>query len=349
MIEHSGLVAVLGRSNAGKSTLVNALVGHKVAIVSPRVQTTRSRIMGVLHGPGMQMVFVDTPGMHTARTRLGEFMVKQAWGGLDGIDACLLVVDATMGFGEMEHDILRRMIRTRMPIFCAVNKTDAVSRQALFDVLATTPGDAFCEVVPISALAGDNLDLLRDLLCQAMPEGPAYFPEEYYTDQPQRRMAAELIREAALNLLRDEIPHGIGVDITKIEDRREEPEAQESAEKESAARANAAQERVGHENAAREPIAKGNTAHEPAARQNTAKPQRPHRPFVRVEANLLVERPTHKGMVIGAGGSMLRQIGTQARQGLEELFGAQTHLQLYVRVQPNWRESVGLLREMEYE
>nr|MDD6336081.1 GTPase Era [bacterium] len=215
-MEHSGFIAVLGRSNAGKSTLVNRLVGQKVAIVSPKVQTTRSRLMGIYHGDGVQAVFLDTPGVHTAKNRLGRFMMQEAWGALEGCELALVLVDATRGILEEEETLFARVKALKTPVFCAVNKCDAVSREGLIDVLARLPGEVFADIFPISARTGEGVPALSQALYAALPEGPAYFPKDMYTDQPERRMAAEIIREQALLHLREEVPHGIGVEIEKI-------------------------------------------------------------------------------------------------------------------------------------
>jgi len=291
----SGFAAVVGRTNAGKSTLINALLGEKVAIVSPRVQTTRNRILGVLHRPGAQLVFVDTPGLHQSRNRLSDYMMRQAYGSLEGADAAVLLVDATRGWGEWEDDIAERLQKSKLPLICAVNKTDLVTKDALADVLCLIP-DIFQEIFPISAANGDQLPALCDALFALLPEGPQYFPDDMVTDQPLRRMAAELIREQALLLLRDELPHGVGVSVAKIE--------------------------------------------EPAADAE--------RPITRINADLFVERQSHKGMVIGKGGAMLKSIGTTARPALENLFGTQVYLELYVKVVSDWRNKPSVLRDLEY-
>jgi len=291
---HSGMVAVVGRSNVGKSTLVNALVGHKVAIVSDKVQTTRSRIMGVLHAPSGQAVFLDTPGLFNPRNRLGEYMVKQIWRSLDGIDLGTLVLDMTAPtpWGEWEETLYSALKRTKAPVLVLANKIDALPADKLAAKLTLLPmSPDFC----LSALTGDGLPALTDAILSRLPEGPAYFPEDSYCDQPVRVLCAEFIREAALQRLRDELPHGIGVEVARI--------TQNDGDK----------------------------------------------ALTTVEADIHVETNSHKRMVVGAGGSMIKAIGTAARGQLELLFDQQVLLKLFVRVTENWRNSAAALRELEYK
>ena len=211
----SGFATLIGRPNVGKSTLMNSFVGEKVAIVSNKPQTTRNRIMGVASGEGWQMVFLDTPGLHTPRTRLGEYMVKAANDALDGIDALIVMVDG--GFvGNMDREILQKMAQTRVKKALVVNKIDTIPRAALASLLATFNDAPYDAVVPVSARNGDGMDELRRLLVSFLPEGPRYFPEDMMTDQPERVLCAEIIREKALRNLRDEVPHGIGVEMQSM-------------------------------------------------------------------------------------------------------------------------------------
>ncbi len=218
---HSGFIAIVGRPNVGKSTLMNALIGDKVAIVSNKPQTTRNRIMGIANGQDWQIVFLDTPGLHTPRTKLGEYMVKAAHDALDGIDALVVMVEAG-AVGGHDRAIIEQMGKMNVPKVLAVNKVDAVSRESLAPLLATLNGAPYDAIIPISALRGANLDALREALVSRLPEGPRYFPEDMITDQPERLICAEIIREKALKYLTDEVPHGIGVEmqaITKLSDR----------------------------------------------------------------------------------------------------------------------------------
>lgn len=212
----SGFIAILGRPNVGKSTLMNALIGEKVAIVSNKPQTTRGRIMGIANGEGWQMVFLDTPGLHTPRTKLGEHMVRAAKDALNGIDALVVMLDAG-AVGAQDRAILEQMAEMQIPKVLAVNKMDSVKREALVPLLETLHDAKYDEVIPISAQNGTNMERLKALLIGFLPEGPRYFPEDMITDQPERLICAEIIREKALRNLREEVPHGIGVEMMSIE------------------------------------------------------------------------------------------------------------------------------------
>ena len=212
---HSGFVAILGRPNVGKSSLMNRFVGEKVAIVSNHPQTTRSKLLGVATGEDWQIVFVDTPGLHRPRTRLGEYMMKSAADAREGVDAVLVVVDGQF-IGAGDRAVIDDVAQMKCPKFLAVNKTDLVTPEKLMPQLATLNDCGFDTIVSVSAKRGDNVDDLLRLLVAAMPEGPKYFPDDMITDQPERVMCAEIIREKALNSLRDEIPHGVGVEMLEI-------------------------------------------------------------------------------------------------------------------------------------
>lgn len=212
---HSGFVAILGRPNVGKSSLMNRFVGEKVAIVSNHPQTTRSKLLGVATGEDWQIVFVDTPGLHRPRTRLGEYMMKSAADAREGVDAVLVVVDG-QHIGAGDRAVIDDVAQMKCPKFLAVNKTDLVTPEKLMPQLATLNDCGFDTIVSVSAKRGDNVDDLLRLLVAAMPEGPKYFPDDMITDQPERVMCAEIIREKALNSLRDEIPHGVGVEMLEI-------------------------------------------------------------------------------------------------------------------------------------
>ena len=212
----SGFVAILGRPNVGKSSLMNRFVGEKVAIISNHPQTTRNKLLGVATGDGWQIVFVDTPGLHKPRTKLGEYMMKSANDAREGVDAVLCVVDGQhIGAGDMA--VIRDIAQMKCPKFLAVNKTDIVPKEKLFPQLAQLHETGFDEIVSTSARTGENVDVLMKLLIDAMPEGPKYFPDDMITDQPERVMCAEIIREKALRNLRDEVPHGIGVEMLQIQ------------------------------------------------------------------------------------------------------------------------------------
>ncbi|MBR4081563.1 MAG: GTPase Era [Clostridia bacterium] len=208
----SGFITIVGRPNVGKSTLMNALVGEKVAIVSNRPQTTRNRIMGVMSRPGWQMVFLDTPGIHNPRTKLGEYMMQSVREAMDGMDGVLVLVDATQ-VGEHDRKIVADMAGKKVPKVLALNKIDLVQPEKLLGLIASFAELGYDAIVPISAKTGDGLDALTDALVKGLPEGPQYFPEDMMTDQPERLICAEMIREKALLHLRDEVPHGIGVEM----------------------------------------------------------------------------------------------------------------------------------------
>ena len=288
----SGFVAIMGRPNVGKSSLMNRFVGEKVAIVSNHPQTTRSKLLGVATGEDWQIVFVDTPGLHTPRTKLGEFMMKSAQDAKEGVDAVLAVVDGQR-IGKGDLAVLADLSRMQCPKFLAVNKIDVVTPEKLMPQLATLNDCRFDSVFSVSARRGDNVDALRQALIAAMPEGPKYFPDDMITDQPERVMCAEIIREKALNNLRDEIPHGVGVDILQIK-------------------------KIGDN-------------------------------LTEIHADLYCERASHKSIIIGKQGAMLRKIGSEARVDIEKLMGTKIMLRLWVKVREDWRNRAGDLRTLGYE
>ena len=209
---HSGFVTIVGRPNVGKSTLMNALVGEKVAIVSNRPQTTRNRIMGVMTRPECQIVFLDTPGIHNPRTRLGEYMMQSVRDAMDGMDGMLVLVDATQ-VGEQDRKIVQEMSSQKVPKILALNKIDLLPKEKLLALMESFAQCGYDEIIPISAKTGDGVEELAAALMARLPEGPKYFPDDMMTDQPERQICAEMIREKALLHLRDEVPHGIGVEM----------------------------------------------------------------------------------------------------------------------------------------
>ena len=288
----SGFVAILGRPNVGKSSLMNRFVGEKVAIISNHPQTTRNKLLGVATQEDWQIVFVDTPGLHRPRTKLGEFMMKSASDAREGVDAVLCVVDGQrIGSGDMA--IIQDISAMNCPKFLAVNKTDIVTKEKLMPQLAQLNECGFDQIVSCSARTGENVDVLLQLLVDAMPEGPKYFPDDMITDQPERLMCAEIIREKALNNLRDEIPHGIGVEMLQI--KQVSPTLTE------------------------------------------------------IHANVYCERASHKSIIIGKQGAMLRTIGSEARADIERLLGTKVMLKLWVKVREDWRNRAGDLRALGYE
>ena len=294
MTHQSAFIAVVGRPNAGKSTLVNRIVGEKVAIVSKKPQTTRNRISGVLSGRDYQMVFVDTPGVHDPKNRLGEYMVKTAFDATRDVEAVLFLVDANRGVTEADIEILGRLIKGGLPVVAAVNKTDKAGKQKSLEAVNALQEAGQEQVLQISAKMGDGVDELVAALKQYLVPGPRYYPDDEYTDQPERVIAAEMIREKALQLLEEEVPHGIGVMV----------------------------ERVGY---------------------------REDKDITDVSAVIICERESHKGIVVGKGGKMIKRIGTEARKDLEMLFGTRGFLELFVKVKENWRASARTMRELGYE
>ena len=285
----SGFIAVIGRPNVGKSTLINSLIGQKIAIMSDKPQTTRNRILCILTRPEAQIVFLDTPGIHKPKHKLGEYMVKAAEGTLKEVDAIFFVVDATEKMGPGEYYILERLQATAKPVILVVNKLDLIEKEQVLPIISHyTDKYPFVGVVPISAKEETNLDALIEEVEKYLPEGPQYYPEDMVTDQPERLIVAELVREKALQLTRDEVPHAIAVDVDEMK-----------------ARDN------------------GDTY---------------------IRATIYVERDSQKGILIGAKGSMLKEIGKLARVDIEMLLGTRVFLDLWVKVKKDWRDRDSVLR-----
>jgi GTP-binding protein Era len=285
----SGFIAVIGRPNVGKSTLINTLIGQKIAIMSDKPQTTRNRILCILTRPEAQIVFLDTPGIHKPKHKLGEYMVKAAEGTLKEVDAIFFVVDATEKMGPGEYYILERLQATAKPVILVVNKLDLIEKEQVLPIISHyTDKYPFVGVVPISAKEETNLDALIEEVEKYLPEGPQYYPEDMVTDQPERLIVAELVREKALQLTRDEVPHAIAVDVDEMK-----------------ARDN------------------GDTY---------------------IRATIYVERDSQKGILIGAKGSMLKEIGKLARADIEMLLGTRVFLDLWVKVKKDWRDRDSVLR-----
>ena len=290
----SGFAAIIGRPNVGKSTLMNSLVGQKIAIMSDKPQTTRNKIMCVLTLAGAQVVFIDTPGIHKPKHKLGEYMVDAAEQTLREVDVILFVVDIAEKPGPGEEYILELLKEVRTPVVLAVNKIDQVTKESLLPRIDLYRRKRdFAAVVPVSALTGDNQQALIEEIVKHLPAGPQYYPPDMITDQPERLIIGELIREKALHLTRDEIPHAIAVDLEEIATRPDET--------------------------------------------------------LYVRAIIYVERESQKGIVIGAKGSMLKEIGRQARADIENLLGSKVFLDLWVKVKKDWRNRDAMLRMFGYE
>ena len=283
----SGFIAVIGRPNVGKSTLINSLIGQKIAIMSDKPQTTRNRILCILTRPEAQIVFLDTPGIHKPKHKLGEYMVKAAEGTLKEVDAIFFVVDATEKMGPGEYYILERLQATAKPVILVVN--DLIEKQDVLPIISNYAEKyPFVGVVPISAKQEENLDALIEEVEKYLPEGPQYYPDDMVTDQPERLIVAELVREKALQLTRDEVPHAIAVDVDEMK-----------------------------------------------TRENGD---------VYVRATIYVERDSQKGILIGAKGSMLKEIGKLARADIEMLLGGRCYLDLWVKVKKDWRDRDSVLK-----
>ena len=288
----SGFIPIVGKPNVGKSSIMNAMIGEKIAIVSNRPQTTRNRIMGVITTEKSQFVFLDTPGIHDPRTRLGEYMMHSVRDAMEGMDCVLMVVDVTY-IREKDLEIARNLAERKVPKILCINKIDLVKPEEILRVTSEFAGLGFDEVIPVSALTGSGLEDLSRCLTQRLPAGPKYFPEDMMTDQPERLLCAEIIREKALRHLRDEIPHGIGVEMMQIE---------------------------------------------------SISPE-----LTEMHATLYCERDSHKRIIIGKQGSMLKVIGSEAREDIEKLMGVRVNLQLWVKVRPDWRNNLSDLKTLGYE
>ena len=290
----SGFVTLIGRPNVGKSTLMNCLIGQKIAITSDKPQTTRNRIQTVYTDDRGQIIFLDTPGIHKARNKLGEYMVNVAEHTLKEVDVILWLVEPSTFIGAGERHIAEQLKTVRTPVMLVINKTDTVKHQdeILTFIAAYKDICEFAEIVPVSALKGKNTDLLVELLFKYLPDGPQFYDEDTVTDQPMRQIAAELIREKALRLLDEEIPHGIAVTIEKMTER---PNG-----------------------------------------------------MIDIDATIVCERDSHKGIVIGKGGSMLKKIGSAARVEIEHLMDTKINLQLWVKVRKEWRDSELMMKNYGY-
>ncbi|MCL2216352.1 MAG: GTPase Era [Defluviitaleaceae bacterium] len=294
---HSGFVTLLGRPNVGKSTLMNFFVGEKISIVSNKPQTTRNKIRSILTAEDYQIVFIDTPGIHRPTTKLGDFMVKSANNALNEADAVIYMVEPREKIHENDKAIIESFANVKTPIFLGINKVDTVDKPGLLKVIelygAAYP---FKEIIPLSALTGENAQALLSAIRKALPEGPMYFPEDQITDQPERQITAEIIREKALGFLQEEIPHGLAVEITGMKPRGD---AEDS--------------------------------------------------LVDVSATIFCERESHKAIVIGKNGTMLKKIGSAARRDIERLLGSPIFLELWVKVKKNWRDNDFLLKNFGYK
>ncbi len=288
----SGFVTLIGRPNVGKSTLMNYLIGQKVAITSSKPQTTRNRIQTVLTTEEGQIVFVDTPGIHKAKNKLGEYMVNIARHSLDDVDVALWLVEPSTFIGAGERHIIEQLKKIKTPVVLVINKIDMVKREEILTFIdAYRKEYDFAEIVPVSARSGENTEELVKVIMQYLPYGPLFYDEDTVTDQPERQIVAELIREKALHCLEDEIPHGIAVAIDRMKMRNK---------------------------------------------------------VMHIDATVICERDSHKGIIIGKQGAMLKRIGSTARFEIEKMLGCKVNLKLWVKVQKNWRDSDYMMKNFGY-
>ncbi|UOQ93772.1 GTPase Era [Halobacillus shinanisalinarum] len=290
----SGFVAIIGRPNVGKSTFMNHVIGEKIAIMSDKPQTTRNKIQGVLTEKDAQMVFIDTPGIHKPKHKLGDYMVNVAESTLNEVDTIMFMINAEEGFGRGDQFIIERLQRVDKPVFLVINKIDRVHPDQLLPLIDQYREKFdFEEIIPISALEGNNVNHLLHVIKGHLPEGPQFYPEDQITDHPERFVISEFIREKVLHLTREEIPHSIAVVIESIEPRKD---------------SNA----------------------------------------VYVQAAIIVERKSQKGIIIGKQGSMLKEVGQRARKDIEALLGSRVYLELWVKVQKDWRNRQVQLSDFGY-
>ena len=291
----SGFVTLIGRPNVGKSTLMNRLIGQKIAITSNKPQTTRNRIQTVLTTEEGQIVFVDTPGIHKAKNKLGEYMVNIAERSLNEVDVVLWLVEPSTFIGAGEKHIIEQLKKVKTPVILVINKVDMVKKEEVLTFIDAYRKECdFAEIVPVSARNGDNTDELVKVIMKYLPYGPQFYDEDTITDQPERQIVSELIREQALRLLDKEIPHGIAVVIDSMK-------------------------------------------------------ERPNGRLMDIDATIICERDSHKGIIIGKQGAMLKKIGSNARYGIEQLLDTHVNLKLWVKVKKDWRDTDTLLRNYGYK
>ncbi len=289
----SGFVALIGRPNVGKSTLMNCIIGQKIAITSKKPQTTRNRIQTVYTSDEGQVVFVDTPGIHKAKNKLGDYMVNVAQHSLAEVDVVLWLVEPTDYIGAGERHIIERLKKVKSPVILVVNKIDTVKKEQLLGYIDAYRGQLdFAEIVPVSALRNDNTQVLIEQIMKYLPCGPAFYDEDTVTDQPTRQIVAELVREKVLRNIDEEIPHGVAVTIERMKYGKK---------------------------------------------------------IVDIDATIICERDSHKGIIIGKGGQMLKKIGSLARPEIEDLLEQHVNLKLWVKVKKDWRDSDFLMKNFGYD
>lgn len=294
MTFHSGFVAIVGRPNVGKSTLLNRIIGEKIAIMSDKPQTTRNKINGIYSTPDAQVVFIDTPGIHKPHNSLGDYMVEVAFSALNEVDAICFMVAADEKRGRGDDLIIERLKHRDVPVYLLVNKIDRVHPDALLPFIEDYSKQMhFTEIIPISASNGNNFDHMMDVLMEQIPEGPQFYPDDQLTDRPEYFVVSELVREKILQLTHDEVPHSVAVIVDSM--------------------------------------------------------KRNENDKIHVQATIIVERDSQKGIIIGKGGRMLKIIGTKARMDIERLLGEKVYLELWVKVQKDWREKKVYLNDYGYK
>lgn len=292
----SGFITIVGRPNVGKSTLLNKLTGEKIAIMSDKPQTTRNTIKTVVTSKDAQMIFIDTPGIHKPKNKLGEYMVNMAENTLNEVDLVLFLVEATgekPGSGDLH--IAEKLKVLKSKVFLIINKIDLVNKEKILSIISNYKDiGAFDAIIPISAMSNDGVDLLVNDIKKVLPEGPKYFPEDMLTDQPEKLIVAELIREKVLHLVDEEVPHGVGVEVETFKERQ-------------------------------------------------------GKNIVDIQATIFCERDSHKGILIGKQGAMLKRIGSLSRTDIENLLGTKVFLELWVKVKPDWRNNNNMLNTLGYK
>ncbi|MDU3805738.1 MAG: GTPase Era [Finegoldia magna] len=290
----SGFVSVIGRSNVGKSTLLNRILGEKLTIISDKPQTTRNKIQLIYTDENMQAIFLDTPGIQTPKNKLGDYMLKVSMSTLNEVDVITYIVDTTEEIGKLDSEIIKKLKLVNTKIILLINKTDKISSDNVNEIVEMySKVGIFEEIIPISALNGDNIEGYLTSLKNNLPEGPMYYDKDSVTDQPIRQIVQELIREKALINLSDELPHGIAITIEKFKERQDKN-------------------------------------------------------LIDIDATIIVEKKSHKGMVIGKKGSMIKKIGTDARIDIEQLLDAKVNLKLWVKIDEEWRNKDSRLRYLGY-
>lgn len=292
----SGFVTIVGRPNVGKSTLLNKITGEKIAITSDKPQTTRNAIRAIITDDDSQIIFIDTPGIHKPKNKLGEFMVNSAQGTISTVEAVIFIVEAdSEGIGPGDEYIMEQLSQIKTPVFLVINKIDLVPKEKILSLIVTYSEKLeFDSIIPVSALNNEGTDIVIREIKKVLPEGPMYYPDDQITDQPEKQIVAEIIREKILYLTKDEVPHGTGVDIISFK-------------------------------------------------------ERPGRDIIDIQANIYCEKDSHKGILIGREGKMLKKIGMMARKDVENLLGTKVFLEVWVKVKDDWRNNNNMLKTLGYK